>query len=120
MRGILARLFGCWGAFLVCWLLFPGSCTLWGVFWGGLVLTALYVAVRPIIQTLLLPLNLFLLGVFTPLTDALLVLWACAWTPGTGLGWWQALAAALAVSVFWLPYTHSWRREHMGVTGGVR
>ncbi len=111
MTGIIARLLGSWGALAVCALLFPGSCTLWGILWGGLALTALYLLIRPLIQTLLLPLNLFLLGLLTPLTDALLVLWACAWTPGTELGYWQAVGAALLLSLFWLPYAKGKRNR---------
>lgn len=111
MKGFLARLLGCFGAFALCGLVFPGSCTLWGVLWGGAVLTALYLFIRPLLQTVLLPLNLILFGLFTPLTDGLLVLWACAWTPGTNMGYWQAVCAALLISLFWLPYTAAKRKR---------
>ncbi len=104
MRALLVRFLGCVGAFAVCALLFPGSCTLAGALWGGAVLTVLYVAVRPILRAIFLPLDLLLFGAFIPLTDAWLVLWACAWTPGTALGYWQAAACALLCALFWLPY----------------
>lgn len=105
MKSFLARLLGCWGAIGVCAILFPGSCTLWGILWSGLLLAALYLLVRPIFQTVILPFNLLLFGVLTPLTDALLALWACAWTPGTELTYWQAMCAALLCGLFWLPYS---------------
>lgn len=114
MTAFAARFAGCLGAFGICALVFPGSCTLWGVLWGGLALALLYLLVRPLVQTVILPLNLLLLGVFTPLTDGLLVLWACAWTPGTELGYWQAVAAALLCSLFWLPYVGARRRKLQG------
>lgn len=111
MKVLFARLVGCVGAFALCGVLFPGACTLLGALWGGAFLTLLYALIRPLLQTLLLPLNLILFGIFTPLTDALLVLWACAWTPGTSLGYWQAVCAALLVSLFWLPCARGKRRE---------
>ncbi len=114
MKAFLARLAGCFCAFLLCGLLFPCSCSLWGALWAGAVLAVFYTLVRPMMQTLLLPLNLFFLGVFTPLTDALLVLWACAWTGGTELGYWQAVCCALLCSLLWLPYSAAKRRRALG------
>lgn len=111
MKAVLVRLLASWGAFGVCALLFPGSCTLWGVFWGGLVFALLALLVRPLIQTVCLPLNLLLLDLITPLTDGLLVLWACAWTPGTSLGFWQAVLAGLLAALFCLPWSQAKRKK---------
>lgn len=107
MKGLVVRYLGCMAALACCAVVFPGSCALWAAPLGGLVAAVLYSLIRPLLQTLLLPLNLFLLGVLTPLTDALLVLWACAWTPGLSLGYWQAVCAALLISLFWLPYARA-------------
>lgn len=107
MTSFLARVLSCCGAFAVCALLFPGTCTIWGVLAGGALLTVFYVFLRPVLQGLILPLNLFLAGLLTPLTDALLVLWACAWTGGTELSYWQSVCAALLAALFYLPYTRS-------------
>ncbi len=100
---LLVRAVGCVLAFLLCGWAF-GGCSLEGALLGGAVLTLVYILVRPLLQALLLPLNLLLLGVLTPLTDALLVWWACAWTPGTDMGYWQAVCAALLCALLWLPY----------------
>lgn len=109
--GFWARLAGCWGAFALCALLFPGSCSLWGAVWGGPLLTALYLFIRPLMQAVLLPLNLVFLGVFTPLTDAFLALWAFAWAPGAAAGYGEALFCALLCSFFWLPYGKAKRQK---------
>ncbi len=111
LAGVAARLAGCLGAFLLCRLLFPGSLSLRGVLFGGLLLTVLYLLIRPVLQAVLLPLNLLFFGVFTPLADALLVLWACAWAPGAALSYWPAVCCALLCSLFWLPYGAAKRRS---------
>lgn len=59
---------------------------------------------------LLLPVNLPLAGLFTPVVDGLLVAWACAWT-GVSLGLWGCLAAALALGIARLPLARwKWAR----------
>lgn len=58
----------------------------------------------------LLPVNLPLAGLFTPVVDGLLVAWACAWT-GVSLGLWGCLAAALALGIARLPLARwKWAR----------
>lgn len=107
MKAFLIRLAGCWGALLVCVLLWPSCGGIASVLWGGLLLAVLYALIRPLLQTLLLPLNLLLFGIFTPLTDALLVLWAWNWSGFHGLGYWAAVGCALLLSLFWAPYVKS-------------
>lgn len=107
MRAFLIRLAGCWGALAVFGLLFPGRGSLGGVLWGGALLAVLYVVIRPLLQTVLLPLNLLLFGIFTPLTDAWLVLWAWSWSGFAGFSYWAAVGCALLISLFWAPFARS-------------
>ena len=72
--------------------------------WGSLMLTVLYTLIRPFIQTLILPLNLFLGGLLTPLTDALLVSWTAACVHGLSLGYWDGVLVSLAIGAAYLPY----------------
>ena len=108
----LVRLLGCWAALLVSALLF-GSFGFWGILWGGALLTLLYGVIRPLLQAVILPLNLFLAVILTPLTDAWLVLWAGAWS-GASLTYWQAVATAALILLFFLPYSTEKRRRLLG------
>ncbi len=114
MKAFLIRLSGCWGALAVFALLFPQAGTLSSVLLGGIVLAVLYALVRPLLQTVLLPFNLLLFGVFTPLTDALLVLWAWSWSGFHGPGYWAAVGCALLLSLFWAPYARSRSMQYSG------
>lgn len=73
---------------------------------GALLLTLFYVLLRPLMQVLLLPANLLLLGLATPFGDALLVLWACAWSGGVLPSYWICLLCALFISLAYWPYTN--------------
>lgn len=79
---------------------------------GALLLTLFYVLLRPLMQALLLPANLLLLGLATPFADALLVLWACAWSGGALPGYWTCLLCALFISLAYWPYS-SWRGKRL-------
>ena len=98
----------------------PAFCML--VFWGaayavaahllggGALLFLWRLLPRPVLLALLLPVNLPLAGLFTPVVDGLLVAWACAWT-GVSLGLWGCLAAALALGIARLPLARwKWAR----------
>ena len=87
------ELAACWLSLLLVGLLLEQS--LGGLLGGGALLFLWRLLPRPVLLALLLPVNLPLAGLFTPVVDGLLVAWACAWT-GVSLGLWGCLAAALA------------------------
>lgn len=116
MMPIFYRLLNCLAALGVSALLFPGTIDLGGAAWGCLLLTLFYVLLRPVLQALTLPLNLFILGVATPFADALLVWWASAWVPGFSVGYLQAVVIALIISLFYMPY--SWYKQKRLMGGG--
>lgn len=105
------RFLTCFGGLAVTGLLFPGSCTLWGLLFGTLLCGVLYVLIRPLVQAVILPFNLVLAGVLTPLTDALLVQWASAWVWGLRLSYWQSLFAAVVMLLLMLPYSAAKKRR---------
>ena len=112
MRAFLVRLLGCWAALSVSALVFH-SFGLLGAAWGGLLLALFYTFLRPLLQAVLLPLNLLLAGALTPLTDAWLVLWAGAWSGGR-LTYWQAVFTALLLLLFYLPYSRAKKERLLG------
>ena len=84
--------------------------SLGGLLGGGALLFLWRLLPRPVLLALLLPVNLPLAGLFTPVVDGLLVAWACAWT-GVSLGLWGCLAAALALGIARLPLARwKWAR----------
>ena len=67
---------------------------------GGLLLAALNTLVRPILFLVTLPLNLFTLGAFTLLLNALMLGLAAWLTPGLETtGFWRTVLAALLISL---------------------
>ena len=85
--------------------------SLGGLLGGGALLFLWRLLPRPVLLALLLPVNLPLAGLFTPVVDGLLVAWACAWT-GVSLGLWGCLAAALALGIARLPLARwKWARR---------
>lgn len=112
VRPWIVRLLGCWAALLVSALLFH-SMGLLEAAWGGILLTLFYTFLRPLLQAVLLPFNLLLAGVLTPLTDAWLVLWAAAWSGGR-LGYWQAVFTAVLILLFYLPYSRAKKERLLG------
>lgn len=111
MKLLFIRFMGCTVALVLSALLFQGSCPL-SVLWGSALLTIFYTLLRPLLQVLISPFNLFVLGLLTPLTDALLVKWAAAWTPGLSFTYWQAVAAALTISLAYYPYS-VWKKRKL-------
>lgn len=81
------ELAACWLSLLLVGLLLEQS--LGGLLGGGALLFLWRLLPRPVLLALLLPVNLPLAGLFTPVVDGLLVAWACAWT-GVSLGLWVA------------------------------
>lgn len=112
MTAVFARFAGCLFALSVAGLVFPGACTMGGVFWGSVLLTVFYVLLRPLMQVLILPFNLFTFGLLTPITDALFCLWASAWVGGLSLGYLQSVAAALLISLANIPYS-AWKKRKL-------
>jgi len=104
MSAISIRLLGCLAALSLSSLIFPGAANLSGVLLGTLMLTLLYMLIRPLLLTLALPFNLLLLGLVTPLADALLIRWTAAWISGLTLSYWQCVALALLISLAYYPY----------------
>lgn len=112
MRTLTLRFIGCLAALMITGLLFWGSVSLWGALLAALWMTFLYVFVRPLLQTILLPFNVLLLGVCTPLCDAWLVWWAGAWSfGGVSMGYGQALLVAILALIFYLPYSQGQKRR---------
>lgn len=109
MNSTARRVFTCFLVPALLSLIYPGLSTpgaiLRTVFGFGLMLSVLYIFLRPLVQTLILPLNLLLLGLLTPLTDALLVRWTSAWVGGFSLNYPQSILFALALSAACLPYS---------------
>jgi uncharacterized membrane protein YvlD (DUF360 family) len=111
LRAIGIRLAGIVIVLAVCGWLLPGSLQEGGLLWGSVMLGLLYIFLRPLLLTIVLPLNLLLFGLVTPLADALLVCWTAAWVGGLSLTYWQAVLVALALSLAYLPYSNSKQRR---------
>ena len=112
MKALLIRLLGCLAALGLASLLFPGAASLSGIILGALLLTVFYVLMRPLLLTLALPFNLLLLGLVTPLADALLIRWATAWVSGFTLTYWQCLPLTLIISLAYYPYS-LWKQQQL-------
>jgi len=112
MNALATRFLGCLAALGLGALLFPGAADLNGVLLGALMLTALYLLIRPLLLTLALPLNLLLFGLATPLADALLIRWTAAWVSGLTLSYWQCVAVALIISLAYYPYSR-WKQRQL-------
>ncbi len=112
-ESLLARAASCVLAFFLCGWVF-GKCSLIGALLGGGVLSLLYIFIRPITKALALPVDLLLLGLLTPVMDALLVLWACAWTPWTSMSFSGALWCGLVSGAFWLLFSCR-KRQSLGI-----
>ena len=67
---------------------------------------------RPLLQLLVSPFNLFVFGLLTPLTDALLILWAAAWVKNLSLHYWEAVLTALLISLAYYPYS-VWKKRKL-------
>ena len=96
-----ARWIGCMVSLCAGALIFPGSCDA-----GGVLLTLLYVFLKPLFQVIILPVNLFVAGLLTPVADGLLVWWTSAWIPGIALGYGQSVLIAVCISLCYLPYSY--------------
>ena len=111
MTALWTRYFGIafvlFGTSLVC----PPLCTPAGALGAGLLLTVFYVLLRPVMQTIILPINALVWGLLTPLTDALLVWWASAWMPGFSVGYWQSVCIAICISLAYYPYSLYKKRQ---------
>lgn len=104
MKAIVFRAIGIACVMACLFAIAPDRCQGSALLWGSLMLTVLYTLIRPFIQTLILPLNLFLGGLLTPLTDALLVSWTAACVHGLSLGYWDGVLVSLAIGAAYLPY----------------
>lgn len=114
MRAAFNRFVGSAAALTVTSLLFTGRFSLWAILFGSVMLTLLYILIRPLMQVIIAPFNLFLFGVLTPLADALLVLWTSAWISGLSLRYWHCIVAALIISLVFCQYT-AWKKEHVSL-----
>nr|WP_122012182.1 phage holin family protein [Maliibacterium massiliense] len=113
----LARVAGCALSLCAAGLLFPGISSLGGVLWGTLMLTLLYTLLRPAMQAIIAPLNLVVLGLLTPITDALFVWWTSAWVGGLALSYGQSIVVALLISLCFVPYS-CWKQRLLRPAGG--
>ena len=78
---------------------------------GGGWLFVFYLCIRPLMQLIILPLNLLALGILTLVTDALLVLWAAAWTPHLQFTYGQAFLIAACIGLCRLLLEHPQRKH---------
>ena len=101
----LFRLLSILVGLLLCGLVFPGSIALGALVWGTLMLLGLYLLLRPVMQAISTPFNLFLFGLVTPITDALFILWTQAWVLGMSLNYGECIVAAIIISVCYFPYS---------------
>lgn len=111
MKAMAVRGMGILCVMLCLFAVSPARCQGSAVLWSSLMLTALYTWIRPLMQTLILPLNLFLAGLLTPLTDALLIVWTSGWVHGLSLGYWEGVLLSLAIGIAYLPYSRGKERR---------
>ena len=109
MKAIVFRAIGIACVMACLFAIAPDRCQGSAPLWGSLMLTVLYTLIRPFIQTLILPLNIFLAGLLTPLTDALLVSWTAAWVHG----YWDGVLISLAIGAAYLPYARRRRGDSL-------
>lgn len=95
-------------------LLFPGQFPIGAALLASLTLTLFYVFLRPIMAAIALPFNLLLFGLATPFTDALFVMWACAWTAPLACTYMQGVLASLLIGICYTPFAY-WKRR--GIVG---
>lgn len=68
---------------------------------AAVVITLINAFIKPVIMLLTLPINVFTLGIFTLVINALLFMFAAYLVPGIELeGFWSALIASLLISIF--------------------
>lgn len=68
---------------------------------AAVVITLINAFIKPIIMMLTLPINIFTLGIFTLVINALLFMFAAYLVPGIEVsGFWSALIASILISVF--------------------
>lgn len=68
---------------------------------AAVVITLINAFIKPVIMLLTLPINVFTLGIFTLVINALLFMFAAYLVPGIELeGFWSALIASILISIF--------------------
>lgn len=68
---------------------------------AAVVITIINAVIKPIIMLLTLPINIFTLGIFTLVINALLFMLAAYIVPGIEVaGFWSALLASILISIF--------------------
>ncbi len=68
---------------------------------AAVVITLINAFIKPVIMLLTLPINIFTLGIFTLVINALLFMFAAYLVPGIELeGFWSALIASILISIF--------------------
>jgi uncharacterized membrane protein YvlD (DUF360 family) len=95
----IARYFGCLAALCASCLLFGFELGYSVIAWAAL-LAGLYFLVKPVYSLMILPLDLLLFGLGTLCLDALMIRIAMPYD----FSFWQALAAAAAVTLCFAPY----------------
>lgn len=110
MRAVNARIGGCLISLLAGYWIFAVPVTGWILLCAAF-LSLFYVVIKPLAQLIILPLDMFLFGLGSLALDALLVMWAAAWTPGVALSYPQSLCIAAMIAACYLPYAHMRKRE---------
>ena len=100
MRLLVYRLIGCAAGLLAGRILFNTELSSREIILSVILMALFYTFLRPLINIVILPFNLILLGVPGLLVDALFVYWAA----GRGFGYLQALFIAVIVALCYLPY----------------
>lgn len=105
MKAILMRFMVCALGLGIGSLLYPQAIATGSILGGSIMLALLFIILRPLLQLFILLPNMLFCGLLTPLADALLLLWTSAWIGGIALGYWQAVAISLLMSVLYHPYS---------------
>lgn len=119
MKAIMFRLLVSAAGLGVGSLIFPGSVSGVSLLPAAIMLTILYIFLRPALLVVALLPNMFLMGLLTPLADALFICWTGAWVNGMAVGYWQAVALAAIMSCLYYPYSLYRKRKLGGVANNA-
>jgi len=103
MKLLFNRLIGCTLGLLAGCFLFNTDMEIRQIIICVVLMTIFFTYLRPLINLIILPFNIFLLGILGLFADALLVYWAA----GRNFGYLQALFIAVIIALCYLPYKKS-------------
>lgn len=103
MKLLLNRLIGCSLGLLAGCFIFKVAMSTREIILCVALMTLFYTFLRPLINLIILPFNMLLLGAVGLFADAMLVNWAV----GHNFGYFQALFIAVIIALCYLPYKRS-------------